>query len=308
MQNQTYYSNGKLLLTAEYVVLDGAKALAVPTKFGQNLIVKPGKNNEILWTSFDSDNTIWFQNTITFEEIKHKTTSSKNLAVKNTLIEILHQAQIQNPELLQANGYVIETHLTFPRNWGLGTSSTLINNIGQWLQIDAFELLQKSFGGSGYDIACAQTNEPILYWLTNEKAHFETVSFDPSFKENIHFVYLNQKQSSKSAIVNYRNKQQSVHKVIPEINQITHEILQCNDGKSFALLMEKHQAIMSNLLETITVKEHLFPDFKGIIKSLGAWGGDFVMVISKENPTNYFKNKGYETVIPYQEMVLQLES
>jgi len=302
---QKFYSNGKLLLTAEYVVLDGAKALAVPTKFGQNLIVKPGENHKINWTSFDSDSTVWFQDTITFEEIKNKTTSDKNLAVKNTLIEILHQAQIQNPELLQASGYIIETHLTFPRNWGLGTSSTLINNIGQWLKIDAFELLQKSFGGSGYDIACAQTNEPILYWLESEKANFKTVVFDPEFKENIHFVYLNQKQSSKSAISNYKTKKQRVHKIIPEINQITQEILQCNDGRSFALLMEKHQAIMSNLLETITVKEHLFPDFKGIIKSLGAWGGDFVIVISKENPTEYFKNKGYETVISYEEMILK---
>ena len=44
MQNQTFYSNGKLLLTGEYVVLDGAKALAVPTRFGQNLIVKKGNN------------------------------------------------------------------------------------------------------------------------------------------------------------------------------------------------------------------------------------------------------------------------
>jgi mevalonate kinase len=305
MQNQTFYSNGKLLLTAEYVVLDGAKALAVPTKFGQNLIVKPGKNQEIHWTSFDSDSTIWFEDTITFEEIKNKTTSDKNLAVKNTLIEILHQAYLQNPDFLQANGYVVETHLTFPRNWGLGTSSTLINNIGQWLKIDAFELLRKSFGGSGYDIACAQTNEPILYWLENEKVHFEAIAFDPEFKENIHFVYLNQKQSSKSAILNYRNKQHRVHKIIPEINQITEEVLKCNDGRRFALLMEKHQAIMSNLLETITIKEQLFSDFKGIVKSLGAWGGDFVMVISKENPTQYFKNKGYETVLSYKEMILQ---
>ena len=305
MEMQKFYSNGKLLLTAEYLVLDGAKALAVPTKFGQNLIVKPGKNHEIHWTSFDSDSTIWFQDTITFEAIKNKTTSDKNLTVKNTLIEILHQGYLQNPDFLQTNGYVIETHLTFPRNWGLGTSSTLINNIGQWLKIDAFELLRKSFGGSGYDIACAQTNEPILYWLDNEKANFETVAFDPEFKENIHFVYLNQKQSSKSAISNYMSKQHRVHKIIPAINQITEEVLQCNDGRSFALLMEKHQAIMSNLLETITVKEQLFPDFKGIVKSLGAWGGDFVMAISKENPAEYFKNKGYETVISYEEMILK---
>ena len=34
---KTFYSNGKLLITGEYVVLDGAKALALPTKYGQNL-------------------------------------------------------------------------------------------------------------------------------------------------------------------------------------------------------------------------------------------------------------------------------
>ena len=40
MLEQNFYSNGKLLLTAEYLVLDGAKALALPTKFGQDLEVK----------------------------------------------------------------------------------------------------------------------------------------------------------------------------------------------------------------------------------------------------------------------------
>ena len=31
-----FYSNGKLLLTSEYVVLDGAIALAIPTRLGQS--------------------------------------------------------------------------------------------------------------------------------------------------------------------------------------------------------------------------------------------------------------------------------
>jgi mevalonate kinase len=305
MEMQTFYSNGKLLLTAEYLVLDGAKALALPTKFGQSLVVKPGTNHQIKWTSFDADKSIWFEDCIAFDVIRNKSNSDSNLVVKNTLIAILHQAHLQNPNFLEANGYIVETHLTFLRNWGLGTSSTLINNIGQWLKIDAFELLRRSFGGSGYDIACAQTNEPILYWLENEKVNFETIAFAPEFKETIHFVYLNQKQSSKAAISNYKNKQHKIQSVIPEINQITEAVVYCNDEKSFALLLEKHEAILSNLLETITIKEQLFPDFKGIIKSLGAWGGDFVLVISKENPTKYFKSKGYETVIPYEEMILQ---
>jgi hypothetical protein len=61
---------------------------------------------------------------------------------------------------------------------------------------------------------------------------------------------------------------------------------------------------MSNVLELQTVQEALFDDFHGVIKSLGAWGGDFVLSISKENPTDYFKEKGYKVVIPYQEMIL----
>ena len=302
---QTYYSNGKLLLTGEYVVLDGAKALAVPTKFGQSLSIESGINNLIQWISFDSDNTIWFEDTIRFDEIISKAECENFSDVKTKLIAILHQAYIQSPEFItESKGYIIETKLTFPRLWGLGTSSTLLNNIAQWLNIDAFELLQKSFGGSGYDVACAQTNEPIIYTLENNKPHFEVVPFNPTFKENIHFVYLNKKQSSRSAISNYMSKQHKVDKIITKINAITEEALLVNEGRDFALLMEKHQAIMSVVLEAQTVKEQLFHDFKGVVKSLGAWGGDFVMVLSKNNPTEYFRTKGYTTILTYEEMVL----
>jgi len=43
----TCYSNGKLLLTGEYLVLEGATALAVPTKFGQDLKVEKIKEKSI---------------------------------------------------------------------------------------------------------------------------------------------------------------------------------------------------------------------------------------------------------------------
>ncbi len=304
MQTQTFYSNGKLLITGEYVVLDGAKALAIPTRFGQNLSVTSGSNQELKWTSFDADKSVWFQDIITFQEVKNKTLNENNNKVKNTLIEILHQAFVQNPSFLDANGYSIETELTFPRVWGLGTSSTLINNIGQWLQIDAFELLQKSFGGSGYDVACAQTDSPIIYQLENEIPHIKAVDFDPSFKENIHFVYLNKKQSSKSAISTYLAHQSKSGKIIPKINTITYDAIDCTEGKDFALLMERHEVLMSDILEAETVKESHFSDFSGVIKSLGAWGGDFAMVISRHNPKEYFAEKGFHTVLTYEEMVL----
>jgi mevalonate kinase len=304
MATQTFYSNGKLLLTGEYVVLDGAEALAVPTRFGQNLVIRKGQNREFKWTSFDSDKSIWFQDILTFSEIKNKNVSEKNDAVKNTLIEILHQANLQNPTILNQLGFEIETHLTFPRNWGLGTSSTLINNIAQWFQIDAFELLRKSFGGSGYDIACAQTNSPIIYQLENEIPNFKTVSFNPTFKDQIYFVYLNQKQSSKSAITTYLTQRHKSPSICSKINTITQEVIHCKTLDAFAQLMEYHEILLSEVLETITIKEQLFSDFEGVIKSLGAWGGDFIMVISLKDPKNYFSEKGYRLILGFDEVVL----
>ena len=285
---KTFYSNGKLLITGEYLVLDGAKALALPTKYGQYLTVSLGENQEIHWTSFDKDKSIWFQETISFSEII-KYEKSENQSVKSTLIEILHEAFLLNPDFLNSSeGYTVSTLLTFPKFWGLGTSSTLINNIAQWLGINAFELLKNSFGGSGYDIACAQNDAPILYQIVEGKPEVETVNFNPDFSDNLYFVYLNQKQSSKSAIATYYQKQNNLSDVLPEINKV----------------LQKHESIMSEVIEIPTVKNSLFPDFNGTVKSLGAWGGDFVLVVSNENPTAYFKAKGFETIVAYADMIL----
>ena len=304
MKNE-FYSNGKLLITGEYLVLDGAKGFALPTKLGQNLIVQQGSNKEIVWKSFDSDGSIWFEDSIAFSDISNGR-KSENESVKTTLTAILHEAFILNPNFITlSEGYSITTELGFPKSWGLGTSSTLINNIAQWLQIDAFALLKNSFGGSGYDIACAQNDSPIVYHLEQGKPVVEKVIFSPKFTENIYFVYLNKKQSSKIAIAAYNiNKKNNLAKTIALNDKITQAVLQAKTLQAFALAIEKHEVEMSSILEMQTVKESIFPDFEGAIKSLGAWGGDFVLVISKESPEDYFITKGFETIIPYSEMIL----
>ncbi|MEO0045699.1 MAG: hypothetical protein RL705_890 [Bacteroidota bacterium] len=302
---KTFYSNGKLLITGEYVVLDGAKAFALPTKYGQNLIVEQGNNRVIKWTSYDSDQSIWFEDTIPFDSIIRKERHDDAKSVKNTLIEILHEAYLMNSDLItSAEGYKISTELTFPKLWGLGTSSTLINNIAQWLQIDAFELLKRSFGGSGYDIACAQNNSGILYQIIDDKPFVEIVDFNPDFKDKIFFIYLNKKQNSRNAIASYYSNQVDIRKTIPVIDNLTKTVVAADEPKTFALALSQHEIALSNILELPTVKEILFHDFEGVIKSLGAWGGDFVLSISKENPTRYFNERGFDIVIPYQEMIL----
>lgn len=301
---KTFYSNGKLLITGEYLVLDGAKAFALPTKFGQNLIVEDCQSNEIIWSSYDNDESLWFKDTFTFTEIINQ--SSNENSIRATLLKILQQAYLLNPTYLQeGRGYAVTTSLTFPRDWGLGTSSTLINNIAQWLEIDAFELLKTSFGGSGYDIACAQNNAPITYKIAQDKISVEQVSFEPHFTNCIYFVYLNQKQNSKTAIAKYKeNKNKIFSTDIETVNNLTTAALTASNSTQFAAVMHTHERIMSQLLETTTIQEDLFSDFQGQIKSLGAWGGDFVMVIANQNPKEYFAAKGYNTFLTFAEMIL----
>jgi hypothetical protein len=57
-------------------------------------------------------------------------------------------------------GYNITTHLNFLK-MGTGNFLYLNKQYCSGLQIDAFTLLNNSFGGSGYDIACAQNNCPL---------------------------------------------------------------------------------------------------------------------------------------------------
>ncbi len=305
MQNR-YYSNGKLLISGEYVVLDGANALAVPTKFGQDLIIKEGNNSQINWISKDSDGSIWFEGTIDFAEITNKNYISKTENVENLLLDILRQAYLLNPDYIKkSKGYNIETNLTFPKFWGLGTSSTLINNVAQWLQIDAFTLLENSFGGSGYDIASAQNDTAILYQLENGKPLVTKIKFNPDFADNLFFVYLNKKQSSKGAITSYyNNKPVDLTRIISEINRITEQMLTATTLTLMEIAMQQHENIISNILMMETVQEVNFSDYEGVVKSLGAWGGDFVLATAKENPSEYFRSKGFNTILTYKEMIL----
>jgi len=300
---KTFYSNGKLFITGEYVVLDGGIAFSLPTKFGQNLIIEENTQDFIDWTSFDCNDEIWLEEKILISEIKNN--SKNGNPAKDTLVEILHFACEMNPKVLEKNsGFDVSTKLTFPRNWGLGSSSTLINNIAQWFEINAFELLNKSFGGSGYDIANAQNDTAILYQISGINPIIKPIDFNPEFAKNIFFVYLNQKQSSKEAIKSYREKKSEIGPTVEKIDSITKKALQATTFEEFGNLMKQHEAVLSPVLEIKTVQERLFSDFDGVIKSLGAWGGDFVMVISEENPKDYFKKKGFDTILTYEEMIL----
>ena len=306
-----YYSNGKLLLTGEYLVLDGAKSLAIPTKFGQDLIVEKIKEAQIIWGSFTHSGDCWFEAVFDLKKLRLVSCSFNSNkegnaeVIAETLLDILKEAKKVNPDFLNAaSGFIVKTNLTFSRNWGLGTSSTLINSIAKWAQVDAFQLLWNSFKGSGYDIACAQNNTPIFYQIEDKKPVVAQVVFNPSFKENLFFVHLNQKQDSKEGIAKFRESGLDFQKEIVAISAISEQFLKASTVTEFNKLIVAHEQIISSIIQLKPVKEKLFSDYFGEIKSLGAWGGDFVMVTGNEQTPTYFKNKGYETILSYSEMIL----
>ena len=300
---QQYYSNGKLLLTAEYGVLDGATALAIPTKFGQELSVALNETSQNLaWKSLDSDGSLWF--TATVEQATLALLDTSDNKIGKRLSEILLAARTLNPEFLRENqGLYIETRLTFNRHWGLGTSSTLINNIALWANINPYELLENTFGGSGYDIACAQNNSSILYTRREKSPKVQEVDFLPPFVSDIYFVYLNKKQDSRLAIKNYKEQLGNSEKLVEKLSELTYAILKAEQLTEFQSLITEHEQCLSKVLKYDPVKERLFSDYKGAIKSLGGWGGDFILAAGNKKTPAYFQDKGFSVVVPYEDMV-----
>ena len=80
-----------------------------------------------------------------------------------------------------------------------------------------------------------------------------------------------------------------------------------NELDEFCYYIEVHENIVANVLNLPKVKDIYFSDFPGSIKSLGAWGGDFILVASDEDAltiNKYFVDKAFPTILSYNEMIL----
>jgi hypothetical protein len=200
----------------------------------------------------------------------------------------------------------VETKIEFPLEWGLGSSSTFLYNVAHWAYVSPFELMTKTIGGSGYDIACAQAMRPIRFQRVDNKPQWGTVDFNPSFKENIYFLYLGNKQSSKEEVVAFSEaKIEGRNMLVNEITQLTQEMIACQSLSTFNKIILSHEDIIATALKYEKVKDKYFKDYWGQVKSLGAWGGDFAMVTSDRTPSetrDYFAEKGFTTFIPFSEI------
>ena len=322
---QSFSANGKLLITAEYFVIDGAKALAIPVKFGQGLQIVINKIiPELVWRSFDNEKNLWF-NAI-FNAENFRILQSSDSMVAETLSKILSEAQKlrqisdfgfrisdfgksesekRNPLILSHK--VIETHLNFPRLWGLGTSSTLIYLIAELFEVNPYLLSKATLGGSGYDIACAGAQSAIIYQISaTESAPIVTpVVWQPTFSEQLFFIYSGRKQNSREGIAHYRATAEKNKILIDTATQLTADFLSAATLSDFEKLITEHEKLVRSATHLQRVKNAYFSDYWGEIKSLGAWGGDFVLATSDRTLSetkNYFSQKGCKTFFSFTEI------
>ena len=297
-----FKSNGKILLTSEYLVLDGAKAIALPSKLTQDLYVEQCDKEIIEWQGIDEKGNVWYEenfylknNDLVYRAEKNKT-SEKLLLLFNHILK--------TREVKDILGNKFSTKLNFKREWGLGTSSTFVNNLAKWANIDPYRLLFSAFKGSGYDIACCDVNNPIIFEKKQNSINVKNITFNPPFIENIYLIHLDKKQNTQTSITNYLRTKSEKNDLIKRINLISEEILQCKNLNHFEDLIVEHESIISQAISQEPIQKLTFNDYNlGKIKSLGAWGGDFILVTSKNNDLSYFNNKGFETILKLSDLV-----
>jgi mevalonate kinase len=303
-----FYSHGKLLLAGEYLVLKGGLALGLPTRLGQDLKITAGSGSHLIWESYDPEGC-WLraEYDVDRQRIVSATSYSREEKVDQwaeRLFTILLEAGNLNPDFLTTlKGSMVKTRIGFPKEWGLGSSSSLVNNLASWAGVDAYKLLDKTFGGSGYDVACAQHGRPLLFRRTTIDPEIGEIEYDPKFSDKLFFVYLNRKQSSREAVRKFMSDAVNVEVQRDRIDGLIRELIAVKNLNEFNGLLNEHERILSALLDEPTVKENLFPDYSGTVKSLGAWGGDFILATGEASEMDYFRQKGFQTVIPYDEMI-----
>jgi mevalonate kinase len=270
------------------------------------MLVKEGPGSELIWKSYDKRGEIWFEGSFDlmgFDPIK---TSDQEIA-KNIQQLLKAACRLNSDFLSHWKKYRVETYLEFDKEWGLGSSSTLVYCLAQWAGVNPYYLLFNSFGGSGYDIACADAEGPIMYQLGEEELNVNHVGFNPSFKKHLYFVYLGNKQSSEKARAFYYKNKSNANGTLGLISEISQRILSIRKLSDFEDALQEHESAIAKSLNLQTIQDQYFEDYWGVVKSLGAWGGDFALATSsrsEKETRKYFADRGLEVFFSYDEIIL----
>ncbi len=302
----TYSSNGSLIIAGEYYVLIGAMALALPLKYGQKMRVECIEDSQqrITWKTYESGK-LWFSAGFETEKMLIRHSGDEEKAI--LLQKLLRFIRGTKPELFNGQkSFSFVCDINFNSDWGWGTSSTLVCNLASWSETDAFELNNLISNGSGYDIAASRSVNPIYFQIENGNPSVSQAPFHPVFKDAVYFLYSGRKQNTEKSIAANIKLVMDNNDLVPAISWLTEKIATETDTGEFMRYIAEHEKIISKTLKMERIKEMYFKDFEGELKSLGAWGGDFLLVVSKMRESEirqYFRSRGLNTIFRFDEII-----
>jgi mevalonate kinase len=300
----TLYAHGKLLLSAEYMVMHGSKALALPLQLGQSLEKIPVQSRHVFsWKAYYREK-LWFSAQFDPSSLKILDTTDQHMAER--LQEMLRACIEMMPgfqrELFR---WDVITSLEFSPEYGFGSSSTLIALLAEWAEVNPLELHFMVSGGSGYDVACALAEGPIIYHLRDQFPSYRHVPFHPPFSQQLFFAWLGKKQPTGSHLDAVAGKIRPSFETIRYFSRLTMEMVEATSLVQFRKIMEEHEEALSRLLGIEKVSGR-FEGLPGSIKSLGAWGGDFVMIateIDEKKLKGFLKMNNINVVYRYKDLI-----
>ncbi|MCX6305793.1 MAG: GYDIA family GHMP kinase [Bacteroidetes bacterium] len=300
-----FHANGKLLLTGEYLVLAGAKALALPVRFGQQMIIRETAKRVVDWESRSVAGT-WFS--AWFDPVTLKFISTDNKRVASDIEKLLLAARWLNPGFLTGPaGWKVVVNANYPLEWGLGSSSTLISLVAAWAGVQTFDLFRKISKGSGYDIACAGQQGLLYYQLRKGRREITPARAGSALRENTWFTYLGNKQDSAREAAAFLLSQNYTPIDLAEVSRLSTAICDADSPEELIKLVDEHEFILSTILKREPIAGR-FRTFPGTVKSLGAWGGDFAMFVSgmeREVVNRHLHQAGFDKIFSYNDIEIQ---
>jgi len=294
---------GKILLSGEYLVLDGATALGLVSRMGQSIRVEADPQSPpwtLSWTALDMDGKPWMEAALVLEnECWSLSDDSAEVPENQRLMQGLQavwdlasEKQIsksspstsakQSPaHFLAQTGLRVTTSLEFPRRWGLGSSSTLIALLAEWWDVDARRLYAMVQNGSGYDLEIALSGRSMLF--NREPLQIQTLDFHVPPGSMLRLVDPGSKQISSAEVSRYRNLSlQTRTEAVPRISKISEALAKGPTIQEMLNLLRDHDEILEGVLGQPCLHTTEGNGFPGRLKSLGAWGGDLFLAASDQ--------------------------
>jgi mevalonate kinase len=301
-----FYAHGKLLLSAEYMVMYGSRALALPLQQGQSLERVHSENRGIFaWNAYYQDHP-WFS--ARFDPATLKVLETSDQAMAERLQEMIRACIELMPDFQQELfRWDAATRLDFSPEYGFGSSSTLTALLAEWAEVNPLDLHFMVSEDSGYDVACAVAEGPILYHLRNHSPQYQQIPFHPPFLDQLYFAWLGKKQPAASHLGQLSGKLRPAYETIRHFSQLTMAMVEAITLSDFRLIMEEHEEAVSQLLGIERVSAR-FDELPGSVKSLGRWGSDYVMIASEADEEflkQYLRHRDIHMIYRYKDLVYE---